>query len=98
MPNRISHFCQSNLDNAMVLRTFHTSTLHLHQPHPRKRFYSSSSSSLIYREMPRCKELRKSNDPSMGDLLLTLGCDRDCQGILVSSRLDHDMIGMVINL
>ena len=35
----------------------------------------------------RCDELRKGKEPSMEDLLGTLGCDRDCQGIIVTSRL-----------
>jgi len=47
-----------------------------------------SGTSTCFRCDQKCEELRKSKDPSMEDLLATLGCDRDCQGIIVTSRAE----------
>jgi len=45
-------------------------------------------SSTCFRCDQKCDELRKGKEPSMEDLLSTLNCDRDCQGIIVTSSGD----------
>ena len=42
--------------------------------------------SACFRCDQRCKDLQDHHNPSLADLLEVLGCDRDCQGMVVTSK------------